>query len=165
MKHFTHIFWAGLALFAILFGSGNIVFPLVLGKHTGSMVWFAIIGLSISAIIVPLIGLVSTMLVDGKYKRLLGLLGPTTARVITLVCFLLIGPFGVIPRCITIAHAAIALYFPSLSLMAFTLASVSLIFACTVKKTMVIDIIGRFLGPLKLTLLLSIILFGLGHRG
>lgn len=161
MKKISNILAAGIAIFAILFGSGNIVFPLLLGRDTANQVWWAIAGLFITAVFVPILGLVSTALVDGDSNRLLGLLGKPCAMVITFVSLLLIGPFGVIPRCITIAYSAAQWYIPALSLMVFSIGSSLILFLFTYKKSSVIDIIGRFLGPIKLTLLLSIIVFGL----
>lgn len=160
MKKLRIIASAGMAIFAMLFGSGNIVFPLGLGRDTGSQVWYAIAGLFITAVLVPLIGLVSTMLVDGDYRKLLGRLGIVPAAIITFVSLMLIGPFGVIPRCITIAYAAVQWYVPTLSLLVFSIITSAIIFLFTFQKTAVISIIGNFLGPIKLTLLLSIIAFG-----
>lgn len=160
MKFFK-IFSAGLAMFAMLFGAGNIVFPLALGRDTGDMVLYALFGFIITATIVPLIGLISANLADGDYKKLFKLIGRVPGSIAIFLCLLLIGPFAIIPRCITVSHSAISYYVPALSLFSFSILAAITIFLFTFKQSAVIDIIGRFLGPLKLTLLLSIVLFGL----
>ncbi|BDC34384.1 branched-chain amino acid transporter [Candidatus Dependentiae bacterium Noda2021] len=160
MKFFK-IFSAGLAMFAMLFGAGNIVFPLALGRDTGDMVWYALFGFIITATIVPLIGLVSANLADGDYKKLFKLIGRVPGSIAIFLCLLLIGPFAIIPRCVTVSHSAVSYYLPWLSLFSFSLIAAAAIFGFTFRQSAVIDIIGRFLGPLKLTLLLSIVIFGL----
>lgn len=151
----------GLAMFAMLFGAGNVVWPLVLGRDVGNQLWFGLFGFILIGVIVPLVGLISTMLCDGQYKKLLQRMGTVPAAITTLVCMIMIGPFMGIPRCITLSHASVKLYIPQFSLLLYSLFSAALIFACTVKKSRVIDILGNVLGPLKLTLLLAIIICGL----
>lgn len=158
---FTRSIPAGLAIFAMLFGAGNVVFPLGLGRTVGNQVLFALLGLCISAILVPVIGLISAMLYEGNYKKFLGTMGAIPAALITFICMILIGPFGAIPRCLTLAHAVVRWYVPDFSIFFFSMLAVCLIFVCTMRKSLMVDLLGRFLGPLKLVLLLSIILFGL----
>jgi len=158
---FTKIFSAGLAMFAMLFGAGNIVFPLALGRDTGDMVWYGLFGFIITATLAPLLGLVSAKLVEGDYKRFFKLLGPIPGSIAIFLCLLLIGPFAIAPRCIAVAHSAIAYYVPSLSRFIFSILSAAIIFLFTFRQSAIIDVIGRFLGPLKLTLLLAIVVFGL----
>jgi len=149
-------------MFAMLFGAGNVVFPLALGCEVGSSaVWFALAGFCLTACLVPLVGIVSTMLYDGDYRKFLGTMGKIPATLVALICMVLIGPFGCIPRCVAISHAAVSWYMPSLSLWMFSILAGLIIFVFTVRKSSIMDVLGRFLGPIKLTLLLAIIAFGL----
>jgi LIVCS family branched-chain amino acid:cation transporter len=157
----AHVFSVGLAIFAMLFGAGNVVFPLGLGRDTGTQVLFAILGLVLSGVAVPLLGLVSSSLFDGDYKKFLGMAGRIPGAFLALVCMLLIGPFGATPRCITLAYAAVHWHIPSLSLIFFSLVVAGIVFVATIKRRFVVDLMGRILGPIKLTLLLSIIVLGL----
>lgn len=150
----------GLAMFAMLFGAGNVVYPLALGRDIGHQVWFGLLGFVLTAVIVPLIGLVSTMLADGDYKIFLGNLGTIPGNIVVLVCMALIGPFAITPRCVTISHAALKGYVPGLSLLIFSLLAAVVIFVCTIRRNAVVDLLGKYLGPLKLVLLSSIIVFG-----
>lgn len=158
----SRIISTGLAMFAMLFGAGNVVYPLALGRDIGHQVWFGLLGFVLTAVIVPLIGLVSTMLADGDYKTFLaGSLGTIPGHFVIIVCMALIGPLAITPRCITISHAALKAYVPGLSLMIFSVLAAVLIFTCTIRRTLVVDLLGKYLGPLKLVLLLSIIVVGL----
>src|SRR3989338_3392952 len=110
---------AGIAMFAMLFGAGNVVFPLALGKEAGSTVGCAVAGFCLTAVLVPLLGLISTALYEGDYRKFLGRVGAVPAVIITAVCMILIGPFGAIPRCVNVAYGAVKWYFPYFSLFYF----------------------------------------------
>jgi len=151
----------GFAMFAMLFGAGNIVFPLILGRDSGHQVFWSLLGFCLTAVLVPLLGLFGTILNHGDYKFLLAPLGKIPAFLLTFLCMTLIGPFGLIPRCVTISYAVSKMYLPSLSILGFTLFCAVIMFCCTMKNSFVIDLLGKILGPLKITLLLSIIVKGL----
>ncbi|MCF7728781.1 MAG: branched-chain amino acid transport system II carrier protein [Chthoniobacterales bacterium] len=155
------VFITGLAMFAMLFGSGNVIFPLILGRDSGNQLFWGLIGFILTAVVVPLLGLFSTMLSHGDYKLLLAPLGKIPSFIIILVCMLLIGPFGVIPRCITISYASCRMHVPSLNLLFFAVLSAILIFLCTIKNNIIVDLLGRFFGPLKIILLFILIVKGL----
>ncbi|MBL4818063.1 MAG: branched-chain amino acid transport system II carrier protein [Deltaproteobacteria bacterium] len=152
---------AGVAMFAMLFGAGNVIFLLALGREAGSMVGWAILGFCLTAVLVPLLGLISMMLYDGDYRRFLGRTGLIPGVILTMVCMVLIGPFGAIPRCINIAYSATKWYFPDLPLAYFGAGAVTLIFFLAFKQSSVVELIGKYLGPLKLSLLLAIIVVGI----
>lgn len=153
------IFSLGVAIFTMLFGAGNIIFPLAIGRDVGDKVGFAMVGFFLTAIIVPLLGLVATMLFDGDYRRFFGSLGSLPGFLCGLLCMVLIGPFGATPRCVTLSYAALCWYIPQCSLFVFSLIAVVVIFALTVHKGRLMMIFGQILGPLKLVLLLSIMVF------
>lgn len=150
---------SGIAVFAMLFGAGNIVFPLALGRDTGSMVYAALAGFVLTAIVVPLIGLIASMLFDGNYNAFFERLGKVPGRFFVGVCMLLLA-VGV-ARCITMSHGAVKDLLNEASLFNFSVAATALIFLCAFKRASILDLLGYVLGPLKLLLLLSIIVFGL----
>ncbi len=157
----SRVIAVGLAIFTMLFGAGNVVFPLSLGRDMGSQVIFALAGLILTGVLVPVLGLISASLFDGNYKKFLGMAGGIPGALLALVCMLLIGPFGATPRCITLAHAAVAWHIPGVSLFVFSLIVAVLVFLATIKRSAIVDLFGRYLGPIKITLLLSIVIVGL----
>lgn len=150
----------GLAMFTMLFGAGNVFIPLSLGRDTGSQVFFTILGLTLTGILVPLLGLVSSSLYDGNYKKFFATAGSLTGMFLALMCMLLIGPFGATPRCIILAHSAVSWYLPRLSLFIFSILIACLTFGTTIRRSYIVDLMGRFFGPIKIILLLSIIVLG-----
>ena len=158
---FRKVLTTSFAMFAMLFGAGNVVFPLILGRDIGYHLFPGLVGFLLTAVLVPLLGFFAVMLNHGDYKALLAPLGKVPAFFITFVCMVLIGPFAITPRCITISYAALKLHFPGLSLLAFSVLAAVIIFTATIKSGLLIDLLGKYLGPLKLTLLFSILIKGL----
>lgn len=156
----AYLIQLGLAIFAMLFGAGNVVFPLSLGRDTGMAVWFAILGFVITGVVMPLIGLTSAALFNGDYKRFLAMAGRWPGAVVAFMCMLLLGPFGATPRCITLAHGAVYWHVPYISLFAFSILTAVLVFAATIRRRMVVELMGRIFAPIKLVLLFTIILIG-----
>lgn len=150
-----------LALFAMLFGSGNIAFPLGLGRDLGSMAWYAMIGFFVTAALVPVLGIIAMALYQGSYRTFMEPIGHIPASFVIFICFALIGPFCVIPRCIAFSHQALQWLIPSFGLLPFTLITAAVLLVTTLRKSGVIAIMGKFLGPLKLGLLSAVILKGL----
>jgi len=151
----------GFAIFTMLFGAGSVIFPLGLGVQTGSMVGTALVGLLVTGVLVPLLGLVSSALFNGDYKKFFRMAGVIPGALFALVCMLLIGPFGAIPRCMTVAYAAVQWHIPQLSLLLFSFLVACFTFAAALKQRYVVELFGRFVGPVKLILLLTIVALGL----
>lgn len=149
----------GLAMFTMLFGAGNVIYPLLLGRVAGSHVMYALFGFCITAALVPLIGFIATLLCGGSYRLFLSRVGKGPAFIITLTCMVLIGPFCAIPRCITLAHSALDWYI-STPMILFSMISGVLIFLCTVNKQAIVPLLGKVFGPIKLMLLGTIITVG-----
>ena len=147
-------------MFAMLFGAGNVVFPLILGRDSGHQLFFGLFGFCITAVIVPLLGLFAIMLNHGDYKCLLAPLGKIPAFFIITICMILLGPLALTPRCVTLSYAAVKSYIPAVPIWLFSSGCAFLIFLCTVKNSLIIDLLGKFLGPLKIMLLFTIIAKG-----
>lgn len=155
----------GLALFAMLFGSGNIVYPLMLGRAVGDQAWWGMAGFFIAAVCMPLIGVIAGILFDGNYAAFMARIGAKPGMVVTFLCLALIGPFGVVPRCVTLAYAPVKWYLPTFPLWIFTIGAGAVIFACTLKQSFVVQLLGRLLGPVKFALVGLIIVKGLLKAG
>lgn len=161
MQKKSTIFALGLATFTMLFGAGNVFLPLSLGREVGNMVFYAIIGFTLTAVIVPLLGLISAMLFEGNYRAFLGTIGRIPGAIIAFICMVLIGPFGCIPRCLALSHASVQWHLPFVSLFTFSMIASILVLMLTLNKGKVVGILGKFLGPVKLTLLMSVVVLGL----
>ena len=161
MYNFKVIFTAGLAMFAMFFGSGNLVFPLELGVIAGEKYFISSLGFIITGVFVPFLGLLSVMLYDGDRQKYFGLLGDKTALLLTLVLLLLLGPFAVIPRCSLVAYGGVKTLYPQLSLIVFSFIFSGLMLLVIWRKNNFVPIIGKILGPIKILTIGVIIIAGL----
>lgn len=151
---------AGVAIFSMFFGAGNVIFPLSLGQTIGEPINFALFGLILTAIGGPLLGLFGTILFDGDCKKFFSRIGEVPAYLLVILVIAIIGPFGAMPRCFTVAHTAIVPYW-DLSLFSFSVLAGIFVVLCVWKRDMILPILGVVLSPLLLITLLVIIVKGL----
>lgn len=158
MSFYKTVFTAGIAMFAMFFGSGNLVIPLIIGMKATDQYIPASLGLMLTGVLVPFLGLFSMVLYNGNKDKYFGLLGKYAPFILSFLILSLIGPFGVVPRCILVAHGGLTIIFPELSLALFSAVFVILIAWVIWQKNQVVPIIGRILGPFKIGGIVLIIL-------
>ncbi|MGD9591581.1 MAG: branched-chain amino acid transport system II carrier protein, partial [Candidatus Berkiella sp.] len=155
----------GLAIFSMFFGAGNVVFPLIMGRDSGDMIWVGVLGLILTAVLGPLLGLYATMLQDGEAGKLFFKIGKIPGSTLMILGLMMMGPLAIMPRCYTVAYGALTPYFPQLSLLAFTIISGLLTLACIFRREQVLAILGYILSPALVICLVIIIYKGLTTVG
>lgn len=160
MSQNKHIFIYGFAIFAMFFGSGNLVFPIAIGYHANNSWFLAFLGLLITGIILPFLGLFVIKLHRGNYYNFFNEAGAVSKIILPFFTLSLLGSFGVIPRCITVAHGALNYLFPQLNLLCFSLFFSIVCFIFCLKEQVMIKNLGSWMSPLLLITLL--ILIGIG---
>jgi len=148
-------------MFSMFFGAGNVIFPLAVGRDAQSLNFFAMSGLLISAVGIPLLGLISMTLFNGNYKHYFERIGKIPGFLVALFIMGLIGPFGAMPRLITVSHSTLSMYWPDVPFGVFSLLSCLVVFLLTFKKNKLIDVLGYYLTPALLITLVIIIVKGL----
>lgn len=151
----------GLAMFSMFFGAGNVVFPLAVGQYAQDNNIYAILGLLITAVGVPFAGLIAMTLFKGDYRSFFARMGVWPGFIICAIIMGLIGPFGAIPRCVALSYSTASSYIPGISLPVFSAVSCLIIFALTVKRNNIVDILGYILTPFLILSLAIIIVKGL----
>ena len=89
--------FAGITLFSMFFGAGNLIFPPLLGAQAGTSTVLAFIGFAVSAIGFPVFG-VAAVARSGDLRTLSKRAGDKFSFVFTLIVYLSIGPCLAIPR-------------------------------------------------------------------
>lgn len=149
-----------LAIFSMFFGAGNAIFPLILGMKTQGAFHWAFLGLLTTGIGGPLLGLVGSTLFYGKFTDFFAWTGKSFSSFIIITTLALLGPFGVLPRCVTVAYEATHSIFPSTPGWLFSgLFCASALFCCW-KQRLVLPVLGKFLSPVLIASLLFIIYQG-----
>jgi LIVCS family branched-chain amino acid:cation transporter len=161
MKNKALILSTGLAMFSMFFGSGNLVFPLVVGQLSDGHFGLATIGILLTGVFVPFLGILAMLLFNGDSKEFFGRLGKPATFWFPLIALSLMGPFGVLARCITVAHGAFKLMLPDTSLWLFSAISCAIVFILTIKKRKIVNLLGSVLTPILLLSLAAIAIFGL----
>lgn len=161
MKQYKLILIYGFAIFAMFFGSGNLVFPLQLGQQVGNNWFLGFLGLFVSGIFLPFLGLFVIKLHKGNYRSFFAESGKISGIVLPLFTLSLLGSFGVVPRCITVAHGGMDYLFPGLSLVGFSFVFCVLTYIMCLKDHIMVDLIGKFMSPIKLTALGILIIVGI----
>ncbi len=159
------IWSVGLSIFAMFFGAGNIVFPLALGQFTLDKNFYGILGLLITAVLVPLAGLLAMLLYGGDYQAFFRRIGKIPGFTIVVLILALIGPFGGIPRCITVSYSTLEAFKMTgpegIGLTLFSLLSCVALFLFTYRPRRILTWLGYVLTPILLLSLGAIIVKGL----
>ena len=87
----------GFTLFSMFFGAGNLIFPPHLGAQAGSNFWPAFAGFAVSAIGLPIAGVVAVARAGG-FDQLASRVHSKFSLVFTILVYLSIGPCLAIPR-------------------------------------------------------------------
>lgn len=151
----------GLAIFTMLFGSGNIIFPIKAGVLSGDQNYIGILGFLLTGVLLPIIGLVAMILFDGNYNAFFARTGRVPGFLAILFCMFIIGPFLVMPRCITVPYDLLHPFLSNISLPIFSLLFVLLTFGLTYKESKLLNILGKYISPIKIGSLALIVIIGL----
>lgn len=151
----------GLALFAMFFGAGNVVFPLYVGLMAGDHIGVAMLGLMITAVALPILSLFAMVQFRGRQDRYFGRVGPWGGKSLLLLCLFLLGPFLVVPRTMTVAHAAISETLVPVSLFLFGIIYCVVIMMLAVNAQTMLKFLSGVFTPLMLLLLGALFVAGL----
>lgn len=157
------VIYTGLALFAMFFGAGNIVFPLYIGANSGSNILISLIGFLFAAVGVPFLGLIAISLYRGNYFDFLARLGKIPALIIILLIMIVLGPLGAMPRTETTTFNTLLPYLPEMlkDNRVFSIIYLSLVSLLAYREAKVVKILGLFLSPIKILAFGSLVVLGL----
>ena len=161
MKKNWLILTTGFALFAMFFGSGNLVFPITVGKESCGHYLFASMGILLTGVVVPFLGVLGMLLYKGNLNDYFSSFGKLGTFLFSFFALAIMGPFGVLARCLTVAHGAIEILFPQASLALTSLILCSIIFILTVNKNKIVSLLGSMLTPVLLLAIALITFFGI----
>jgi branched-chain amino acid:cation transporter, LIVCS family len=151
----------GFALFSMFFGSGNLVFPITVGMESEGHYFLAAFGIIFTGVIVPFLGVLGMMLYKGDLYSFFSSFGKKGTFIFSFLALALMGPFGVLARCLTVAHGALLLLLPSITLPLSSFLLCALIFLLTINKTKIVTVLGMVLTPFLLLAISVIAFFGL----
>ena len=161
-KQNRSVFVLGMAIFAMLFGAGNLLLPPHLGFKAGANWFLSYAGFSIMGVFAPLLA-IWAVLYSGKYFTDVGKrANKTLGYVLATIIVLCIGPFIAIPRTGAFVYetAVLPLNPEAQNMWALVLFFAGVLsFSFSYEKT--IRIIGKYMAPALIFLLAIFILLGL----
>lgn len=152
----------GLALFAMFFGAGNLIFPPYLGLQSGKAWPIAMLGFFLTGIGMPLLGIMAILKSGGNIHKLCNKVSPSFSKILGTIIVCCIGPFLAIPRTgATTFEMGIKPLFPGVNTILFSIIYFSITLFFVIKPSKVIDNIGKILTPILLIILSIIIVKGI----
>lgn len=152
----------GLALFAMYFGAGSLIFPPYLGMESGTL-W----PLGFTLFFVMDVGLAFVTMVamingDGSISGITGVIGKIPALVLNTAVVVCLGPLLAIPRtAATTYEMTILPIAPQVPSWLVSVVFFALTIALTIRPSRVVDIVGKFLTPLMVVALVILIVAGI----
>jgi LIVCS family branched-chain amino acid:cation transporter len=156
MNKTKEIWIAGFALFSLFFGAGNLILPPTLGAKAGVDWWIVVLGFILTAIAIPILAIFAHAKLQGTLYDFGKKVSPTFS---TFFCFLIyiIAVAIPSPRTAAVTHEmAIQPFFDISPTLTATIYFV-LVFLFAANRSKIISLIGKFLTPIIVIILLIII--------
>lgn len=166
----TDFVFVGLALFAMFFGAGNLIFPPELGVKSGPLWFVGFLCFLLADAGLAVLGVIAMAKVDGDINNVTGTMGKKAGIILNTVVILCIGPGVAIPRTATVSYGlgaapVFGLAADGLPLAVYSVVFFVIVLALTIKPSKVVDIIGKFLTPFLVVALLVLIVIGFVKPG
>jgi LIVCS family branched-chain amino acid:cation transporter len=147
----------GFALFALFFGAGNLILPPFLGFMAGSQWYLVALGFVISAVGLPLLGIFAHARLQGSMFSFAEKISPVFSLIFCMFIYIIsVSLPG--PRTAAVTHEIAIEPFFDISPITTSIIYFLLVFVFVIKRSTVINNIGKFLTPAILLLLLAIII-------
>ena len=160
MNKKKEIWIAGFALFSLFFGAGNLILPPTLGVKSGLDWWIVVIGFVLTAVTIPILAIFA----HAKLQGTLYDFGKKVSPFFSTVYCLLIYTIAIAipsPRTASVTHEmAIHPFFGTSSLLTSSIYFL-LVFIFAVNRSKIISLIGKFLTPIIVLILLVIIVIAI----
>ncbi len=157
---------SGFALFAMYFGAGNLIFPVMIGVDSGTNITAATLGFLATGVLLPLLGMIAASTARPEEKdTIAGRIGHLLGRTFLIIVFLSTGMLYAIPRVATVSyeiaikpllaeHSAGA---DRIWLFAFLVVFFAITSFFVLSPGTIIDRVGAILTPILLIFLLILI--------
>lgn len=153
----------------MLFGAGNLIFPVHLGQLAGSNCFLAAIGFILSAVLLPIAGVAAIGFSNSSgLFAMTKKISPAFGYIFTCLLYLTIGPFFAIPRCASLSYTTgFAPIFGDnpICLLIFSALFFAVVLLFSLKPNGISVWIGKIINPIFLVLLLTLIIMSLLNPG
>lgn len=158
-------------LFGLFFGAGNLIFPIIMGAKAGTNVVPALIGMLVTAVGIPLLGIIAMGI--SRSEGLLDMANRVSrpySRFFTCALYLTIGPLFAIPRCATVSFTTgVSPMLPEaaqpLALLLFSAVFFAFVLFFSLRPGKITVWIGKIINPVFLLFLAVLVIAALLKPG
>lgn len=160
MKQSKQTLVIAFALFSLFFGAGNLILPPFLGYNAGDGWFWVLIGFSISAVIIPILAIYGHAKLQGTILDFSNKVSPTFAILFSILIYLIAIALPS-PRTASFTYEMAIEPFFQISSLELSSIYFALVLVFVLNRNRMLSIIGKFLTPLIVCILLIIICLGL----
>ena len=150
----------GFALFSLFFGAGNLLIPALLGYQSGSDWLWVVLGFVITGVFIPVLGILAHARLQGTMYDF----GKNVSPVFSIIYCILIYLISISipsPRTASATHEiAIYPFFRTTPLLTSSI-YFALVLVFVLNRSKIINLIGKFLTPLIVIIIIAVISIGL----
>lgn len=152
---------AGFALFSMFFGAGNLILPPYIGNNAGDSWGLVTVGFLLSAVVIPILAVMAHGKLQGTMYDIGKKISPLFSSIYCLIIYL-IAVCLPSPRTAAVTHEmAIHPFFDSSPILTSMIYFI-LVMIFALNRSKVISILGRYLTPIIVLILLAIIIISFG---
>lgn len=156
MNKKKEIWIAGFALFSLFFGAGNLILPPTLGVKAGLDWWIVVLGFVLTAVTIPILAIFAHAKLQGTLYDFGKKVSPIFSTIYCLLIYIIAIAIPS-PRTAAVTHEmAIQPFFETTPILTSIL-YFALVFVFAVNRSKIISLIGKFLTPIIVLILLIII--------
>ena len=146
----------GLALFALFFGAGNLMLPPALGVNSGAQWYWVVFGFIITGVVIPILGIFAHANVQGTLYDLGKKVSPWFSHLFCVIIYLIAITLPS-PRTASFTYEMTIAPFFEIDSWVCSLVYFGLVFLFVMNRSKILSIIGKFLTPIIVLILLFIL--------
>lgn len=144
------------ALFSLFFGAGNLILPPLLGFNSGNLWWLVALGFCISAVLIPILGIFAHAKLQGTIFDFGKKVSPTFSIIYSLLIYAISVSLPS-PRTASVTHEIAVAPFFNIPSIYTSIVYFGLVLVFVLNRSKLLNIIGKFLTPAILIILVAII--------
>jgi len=144
------------ALFSLFFGAGNLILPPLLGFKSGGLWWLVAFGFCVSAVVIPILGILAHAKLQGTIFDFGKKVSPTFGLVYSVIIYAISISLPS-PRTASVTHEMAVQPFFDIPSWGTSIVYFSLVFVFVVNRSKILNIIGKLLTPAIIGILLLLI--------
>ena len=151
----------GLAVFAMFFGAGSLIFPPYLGMTSGNDWFLGFLCFFFTDVGLAFVTVVAMIRGTGKMSGMTGVIGKVPSVIINTVVLVCVGPLFIVPRSAATTFEMAIVPLPiSFHSLIFSVLFFTIVWILAIRRSRLVDVIGKYLTPVMLVALLILIIVG-----